>query len=148
MAASKKSDTQDRVWIELEHPATKEQGDRRAALVTNMLRRLGVERQRVWWSGHEGRYCYGDEMGYIVLADTGHWFNLEYFGRDPDAIRPVLQEEEDAKAFDTLRTKMQECGWSEVHDGDVTYLKHQRLGMEQPSYVDAIAACIEVASEA
>ena len=74
---------EDRVWIELEMPASKEEGDRRANLANNMLARLseGKLPEKFWWSTHEGRYCYGGTMGYRVLTDHGEWFNLEYLGR-------------------------------------------------------------------
>lgn len=146
-AESKKA--QNRVWIELERPTSPEQGKQRAELMTNMLRRLGVERHHhVWWSEHEARYCYGDAMGYIVLSDTGHWFNLDYFGRDilgGECVPPVSADiETDAADFAALQARMVDCGWGDESDGTV---KHERLGMELPSWVDAISACIEVASE-
>jgi hypothetical protein len=143
-AESKKE--QNRVWIELEKPCTKEQGDARAALVSAMLRRLGLEVGRVWWSEHEARYCFGDAMGYIVLSDHGHWFNLDYFGR-VDAAAPPYEDmwRDDAEAFRALQGKAVDCGWGDHPDGTVT---HDRMGMKHPSWVDAISACIEVASEA
>lgn len=139
-----------RVWIELEHPQSAGDGHVRASLMTIMLRRLGVAHQRVWWSVHEGRYCYGDDMGYIVLSDTGHWFNLEHFGRELTPIDAATAENiserlEDAQNFATLQAKMVDCGWGDNPDGTVT---HEHLGMQHPSWVDAISACIEVASEA
>lgn len=93
MPRKKAAPAEARVWIELDPPSSKEQGDERAAMATNMLRRLGVERSRFWWSTREARYCYGDEMGYVSLSDNGHWLNLEFLGRPlQPAERPQAKE--------------------------------------------------------
>ena len=73
-----------RVWIELERPSSDEEGERRAELACRMLRRLGVERGTpVFWHT-KGCYCFTiDEAGsYAEAADNGHWYNLDYFGRE------------------------------------------------------------------
>src|SRR4051812_12999243 len=112
---AKKAETkkaQNRIWIELERPTTKEQGEERARLATTMLRRLGVQQKSIFWDGHEGRYCYGDAMGYLTLSDDGHWFNLDYLGGSESevpaditaAINADLQQ--DAQDFATLQAKM------------------------------------------
>lgn len=145
-AESAKNDN--RVWIELERPTSPEQGKARAALVSSMLHRLGMAGERVWWSEHEARYCYGDGTGYIVLSDDGHWFSLDYFGRVDTLTEPTEGITQQAADFRTLQEKLVACGWQEVHDEDVTFIAHGALGMQQPSWVDAISACIEVASEA
>ena len=44
-----------------------------------------------------------------------------------------------------LVDKMRECGWEETPGGAV---RHEGLGLIQPTWMDAIKACIEVASEA
>lgn len=58
------------------------------------------------------------------------------------------EDKRDAAHFRALQEKAMQCGWAEVHDEDITFIKHTRLGMTQASWVDAISACIEVASEA
>jgi hypothetical protein len=53
-------------------------------------------------------------------------------------------DKRDAAHFRALQAKMVDCGWGDEVDGTVN---HERLGMQQPSWVAAISACIEVASE-
>src|SRR3954465_5412761 len=114
---------QERVWIELERPKDAAEGNRRAELATNMLRRLGVTHSRFWWSVHEGFYCYGDQMGYTVLSDNGQWLNLEFLGRaaegTPETSLPVAN---------AIVQKMQECGWAEAEVEGRTVVRHP-LGM-------------------
>lgn len=73
-----------RVWIELEQPASAEHGAEIARAANRMLYRLGdgTERQDTfWWSQKDHRFCYGGPMGYHVCSDNGWWFNLDYLGR-------------------------------------------------------------------
>lgn len=63
-------------------------------------------------------------------------------------IEAVDDLETDAIEYAVLKQKMVDCGWVEVHDEDITFIKHARLGMQQSSWAEAISACIEVASEA
>lgn len=135
--------TQPRVWIELEKPESIEHGKQLAEMATRMLRRLGIAESSIrYGENHKGVACYRyqhDIAGtYSELADRGQWFNLEYLGRE------VEDKEEDAQHFAALQAKMVDCGWGDDPDGKV---RHERLGLEQPSWVDAISACIEVASE-
>ena len=84
MAAGAKR-LEQRVWIELPRPLGKEDGEKKAELLCKMLKRLGVERdQPVWWNHTKLSYCFEiDSSGaFVEAADNGHWFNLEYFGRD------------------------------------------------------------------
>lgn len=93
--------TQNRVWFECEHPdqthpkATREErdaiGKARAKLMTNLLRRLGVLANYkgddiVFWHSDKNRYGWTvDEAGGFMIADDhGHWYNLDYLGRDLD----------------------------------------------------------------
>uniref|UniRef100_A0AB74UMT6 Uncharacterized protein n=1 Tax=Caulobacter phage BL57 TaxID=3348355 RepID=A0AB74UMT6_9VIRU len=72
-----------RVWIELEKPKTAEEGKARAALLSKMLGRLGVEYGRypaVFWSERDHCYCFtldGSGM-YVNAQDPGHWYNLDF----------------------------------------------------------------------
>lgn len=82
------SDKPFRVWIELPPPDEDdiERNKEACRLVNNMLKRLSEpddpDRNKFWYSEHEHRYCYGGPMGYVSLADNGHWLNLSYLGRD------------------------------------------------------------------
>lgn len=76
-----------RIWIELEKPRDKADADKQCELANNMLKRLSDHPEKAtefWWSEHEKQYClqFGDNGGYIVLTDRGHWFNLDYMGRE------------------------------------------------------------------
>jgi hypothetical protein len=83
-----------RIWIELDHPSNHKEeslppefAKEQCNLANNMLARLASPehlplRDTFFWSEHERRYCYGGVMGYIVLTDHGHWFNLSYLGRE------------------------------------------------------------------
>lgn len=75
----------DRIWIELDRPKGLSATDRiefcerQAELATKLLHRLGVNKdQRFYWSERDLCYCLGGPMGYLVLTDNGHWFNLKY----------------------------------------------------------------------
>lgn len=86
--------TDNRVWIEIEFPDSdhcRAHGmDRdtlandRAAKATNLLHRLGAHKHtRIWWHSDHERYCLtlDDAGSYTELKDSGHWFNLDYFGK-------------------------------------------------------------------
>ena len=72
------------VWIELIKPDTDEEGDKRAKLLSNMLKRLGtVDDEACFWNPSKKRYCFSTGGGgFEEAADDGHWFNLDYCGRD------------------------------------------------------------------
>lgn len=78
---------QHRVWIELDPPRTNEEGEARAKLLSSMLKRLGADYGRhpaVWWNEHKRCYCFTSSSigGFWEATDNGHWYNLEYFGRE------------------------------------------------------------------
>jgi hypothetical protein len=84
-----KQPTQARVWIEFEQPSDLAEGQRIASLATRMLRRLGImESSFQYGRDHRGYECFRYEHDishtYTELADRGHWFNLEHFGREGD----------------------------------------------------------------
>ena len=71
------------VWIELPKPKNSADATDIAEKANRMMKRLGnVGGYRWHWSEHERRWCWGDNMGYVVLNDNGNWFNLDYLGRD------------------------------------------------------------------
>lgn len=74
-----------RVWIELDRPVDKADGDKRAQLATNILRRCGDPYSKFWWNERRGLYCITIDSGgsYKECIDNGHWFNLEYLGGSP-----------------------------------------------------------------
>ena len=91
------SEENQRVWIELEVPVVRRTGQvaldkqkaamiARAKLASNMLRRLGIEGpDRFGVTEEKGGFYYTvqDNSGlYTVLNDNGHWFNLDYLGRE------------------------------------------------------------------
>jgi hypothetical protein len=39
------------------------------------------EREFSYWE-KERMYSWGGHMGFMCLTDRGHWFNLDYLGRD------------------------------------------------------------------
>lgn len=76
-----------RVWIELEKPTSKEHADEQCRLANRMISRLAKpgdmpKEEGFFYSEIEKRYCYGGHHGYVVCVDNGHWFNLDYFGRE------------------------------------------------------------------
>lgn len=76
-----------RVWIEVEFPKSKEEGELRAKLLSNMLRKLGVTFETpVWWWDDKGCYCFTiDEAGgFVEGGDSGHWYSLDYFGKEEE----------------------------------------------------------------
>ena len=83
--------TPNRIWFELEYPATGKGSKRvidldlakaRAELATGLLRKLGDPITKFWW--HEAKECYCVTLdsagGYKECADNGYWFNLDYMG--------------------------------------------------------------------
>ena len=74
-----------RVWIELERPEDDAEGTLRAALASRMLKRLGSDYpEPVFWNERAQRYCVTIDGGgvYQECTDNGHWFSLDYFGRE------------------------------------------------------------------
>lgn len=85
--AKKERPLDNRVWIELEVDSDHAVNEKRAAAASRMLKRLGVGfKKPVWWYKDKFCYCFQvDEAGGFVMAsDKGHWFNLDYFGREED----------------------------------------------------------------
>ena len=77
-----------KVWIELK-TGSPEENETRASLMTTMLARLHDEDDRklspeIKWSEHHDCYIKIDKPcgSYLELVDKGHWFNLDYFGRE------------------------------------------------------------------
>lgn len=83
--------TDRRVWIELDRPdgMTDAEAEANCEAANRMLRRLyqpeHVKRaSEFWWNGSKRRYCVtlgGAGGGFLECSDSGHWFNLDYFGR-------------------------------------------------------------------
>lgn len=74
-----------RVWIELERSGTDEQMSERAQLLSAMLRKLGVTREQpVFWSPEKQMFCFeiDDAGSFVEAADFGHWYNLDFFGKE------------------------------------------------------------------
>lgn len=76
--------TAHRVWIELEQPKNQEDGEKRAALLSAMLKKLGVDRgiyPIVFWA--HGSYCFttADSGTFVEASDKGHWFNLDFLAK-------------------------------------------------------------------
>ncbi len=72
-----------RIWIELDRLGAHEDNHEQAKLANAMIKRLG--------GTTEFRYNESKEMYEVVLdvagsykecSDNGHWFNLDYFGRE------------------------------------------------------------------
>lgn len=92
-----------RVWIELDPPASNDEGHTRAEAACRMLKRCGLDfganRLAVWWNERKQHYCFTlDGSGTFVEAnDHGHWYNLDYFGRQEDhpssCVEPTLPDE-------------------------------------------------------
>jgi hypothetical protein len=68
-----------RVWIEIETPSDIDEGNKRAALVSAMLEKLGAPAASIWWHNAKGVYCITiDGSGaFLEMSDRGHWFDLE-----------------------------------------------------------------------
>ena len=75
-----------RIWLELELDPDQEVCNTRAALATNVLRRLGNTISDFWYNQTKGCYCFtsASDGGFTELEDNGHWFNLDYLGRAQD----------------------------------------------------------------
>lgn len=74
----------DRVWIELDYPPSDEDGNRRAELLSELLKKLGVPYdQPVFWSKRAKRYCFTRDVagGFVEAGDSGEWFSLEFLAR-------------------------------------------------------------------
>lgn len=81
-----------KVWVEVEDPRDKtpEQREETCRLLNNMMARLTDPENRkyspkFWWSERDGKYAVtqgGVGGGFMVCTDNGHWFNLEYYGRE------------------------------------------------------------------
>jgi hypothetical protein len=75
-----------RIWIELVRPQSAEHANHVCELANNMLKRLFSPDTTFafWWNDSKGCYCLTkDEAGgFLELADRGHWFNLDYVGRE------------------------------------------------------------------
>jgi len=73
----------DRVWIELEQPRDYAHAQQVCMKANRMMDRLGdAAGQIFFWDEDDEKYCWGGSMGHITLADRGHWFNLDYLGRE------------------------------------------------------------------
>lgn len=100
-----------RVWLELERPSTQNNkpipnqsqeerdalGNKRAKLASNMLRILGYmptyKGEVVFWNERKQNYCFTmDEAGgFVESGDNGHWFNLDYFGKERPTAGPLSE---------------------------------------------------------
>jgi len=76
--------TFNRVWIELELPASGEAsvGHQRAAAASKMLSKLGVDYQGydpVWFDEKKWRYAFTESSSgcFTWAVDHGRWFNLD-----------------------------------------------------------------------
>jgi hypothetical protein len=75
--------TKDRIWIELDKPLNKEHALTICAKANRMMARLGdMSGNAFFWDEKDNAFCYGGDMGYMGLPDRGHWFNLDYLGRE------------------------------------------------------------------
>lgn len=74
-----------RVWIELERPKNEEEGQHRANLLSDMLKKLGTPEfpKPVFWNTKTSRYCFTiDSAGSFMEAeDDGFWFNLDILAK-------------------------------------------------------------------
>lgn len=75
-----------RVWIELEPSEDEAMCRERAEACRRMLLRLGVEESAgipaVFWDQRRECYCFAQGGGYFEGVDNGHWYNLDFLGRD------------------------------------------------------------------
>lgn len=79
-----------RVWIEPDFPKgmTDEQAEENCRLMNNLLDRLMKPEdapcsQHFWWNKDKQLYCISQGHGtFLECQDKGHWFSLDYFGRD------------------------------------------------------------------
>jgi hypothetical protein len=88
-AKTKDAFPQSRVWIELDPPLNTEHAEHLCALANTMLARLnGADSELAWqfgWDAERRCYTYGGHMGSLDLPDRGHWFRLDYLGRNLEA---------------------------------------------------------------
>jgi hypothetical protein len=72
-----------KVWIELPLPNSPEEAEDICNKANRMMQRLGNTdgREFRYWD-KERKYSWGGDMGFIYLTDRGHWFNLDYLGRE------------------------------------------------------------------
>lgn len=85
--AGPKTPAHDRVWIEMDRPRDAAHADAICDKANRMLERLGVaDTHRFWYHDREAIYCLGGQAGYVTLSDRGHWFNLDFLGREPAAV--------------------------------------------------------------
>ena len=69
--------TPPRFWLEIEPGQTDEENKERAAMATELLRKLyGESPTRFDWSYREQRFTLWSGSGFTVLDDNGEWFNL------------------------------------------------------------------------
>ncbi len=80
--------TFNRVWIELELPASGEAsvGHQRAAAASKVLSKLGVDYRGydpVWFDEKKWRYAFTESSAgtFVWAVDHGHWFNLDRLAR-------------------------------------------------------------------
>jgi hypothetical protein len=76
-----------KVWIELQVSSDQEENKARAKLAHNMLKKLGIKSGTydiIWWHERKQVYCVTtSEAGtFMEMGDKGHWFNLDYLGRE------------------------------------------------------------------
>lgn len=77
------NETKDRVWIELEKPRNAEHAKVICEKANRLMNRLGfTEGWHFHWDEKERQYWWCGDSGYITLSDRGHWFNLDYLGRE------------------------------------------------------------------
>ena len=72
-----------RIWFELEVSDDAMVNTERAEKATRILRKLGDDISKFWWSNRVGRYCLTrDEAGgFTELGDAGAWLNLDYMSK-------------------------------------------------------------------
>jgi hypothetical protein len=75
-----------RVWIELERPASgegDEVAEQRAELANKLMRKLGIEHDVFAWMAEKKTYIhqYSENAGFVYLNDSGEWFNLDYLAK-------------------------------------------------------------------
>lgn len=85
-----------RFWFELERTGTDEENDLKAAQACRVLERIGIRYGNypaVWWDSKRSLFAFTtDETGCFVTAnDNGHWYNLDYWGREN--VEPVKELE-------------------------------------------------------
>jgi hypothetical protein len=88
--------TMNRIWIELEMPWSEGKprridhalGKRRAELADRAMRKMGIlpdyKGKIVFWYEDKLHYCFTLDYGgsFVEASDSGHWYNLDYLGRE------------------------------------------------------------------